>query len=187
MDPDKIERIEELVIPPAWRDVWISPRSKAKLQATGLDRAAGGSTSYHPEFRARQEREKYDKLVCFAELLPNLRRAMSKNMEDEPLSPEWTCALALRLINLGWFRVGTERYARTTRTFGITTLRKSHVRVRGSRTRSSTAGNTAPGYGRRSSTRTWPTRSRSLSAPQGGAGSSAIASTAHCAHSPVRG
>jgi DNA topoisomerase-1 len=54
-------------------------------------------------------------------------------MEGEPLGPEWTCALAIRLINLGWFRVGTERYARTTRTFGITTLRKSHVSVRGSK------------------------------------------------------
>jgi DNA topoisomerase-1 len=58
---------------------------------------------------------------------------MSKHMQAEPLSPDWICALALRLINLGWFRVGTERYARTTRTFGITTLRKGHVSVRGSR------------------------------------------------------
>ena len=58
---------------------------------------------------------------------------MSEHMEREPFDPEWTCALAIRLINLGWFRVGTERYARTTRTFGITTLRKSHVSVRGSR------------------------------------------------------
>ena len=69
----------------------------------------------------------------FAERLPGLRKAMSKHMAGEPLDPEWTCALAIRLINHGWFRVGTERYARTTRTFGITTLRKSHVSVRGSR------------------------------------------------------
>ena len=58
---------------------------------------------------------------------------MSEHMAREPFDPEWTCALAIRLINLGWFRVGTERYTRTTRTFGITTLRKSHVSVRGSR------------------------------------------------------
>ena len=132
-DPQKLERIEALVIPPAWREVWISPRPRASLQATGVDRAGRRQYLYHPEFRAQQEREKYAKLVRFAELLPNLRKAMSKHMEGEPLSPEWTCALALRLINLGWFRVGTERYARTTRTFGITTLRKSHVGVRGSR------------------------------------------------------
>jgi DNA topoisomerase I len=132
-DPEKVERIEELVIPPAWRDVWISPRSKSKLQATGIDRAGRRQYLYHPEYRAQQEREKFDKLVRFAERLPDLRKAMSKHMDSEALSPEWTCALAVRLINLGWFRVGTERYARTTRTFGITTLRKSHVSVRGSR------------------------------------------------------
>src|SRR5439155_25968314 len=125
-DPEKIERIEELAIPPAWHDVWISPRPKAKLQATGLDRAGRRQYLYHPEFRARQEQEKYDRLVRFAELLPDLRGGMAEHLDGEPLTPEWTSALALRLINLGWFRVGTERYARTTRTFGITTLRKNH-------------------------------------------------------------
>ena len=132
-DAEKIERIERLAIPPAWRDVWISPRPKAKLQATGVDRAGRRQYLYHPEFRAQQEQEKFDNLVRFAERLPDLRKAMSKHMELEPLTPEWTCAVAIRLINLGWFRVGTERYARTTRTFGITTLRKKHVSVRGSR------------------------------------------------------
>ena len=132
-DADKVARIEALVIPPAWKDVWISPRAGAKLQATGVDKAGRRQYLYHPEFRARQEQEKFDKLVRFAERLPDLRKAMSKDMDGDPLSPEWVCALALRLINLGWFRVGTERYARTTRTFGITTLRKGHVSVRGSR------------------------------------------------------
>jgi DNA topoisomerase I len=132
-DPDKLARIEELVIPPAWKDVWISPRASAKLQATGLDKAGRRQYLYHPEFRARQEQEKFDKLVRFAERLPDLRKAMSKDLSKEPLTPDWVCALALRLINIGWFRVGTERYARTTRTFGITTLRKGHVSVRGSR------------------------------------------------------
>ena len=132
-DPEKIERIEELAIPPAWREVWISPRPRAKLQATGIDRAGRCQYIYHPEFRARQEQEKFDKLVRFAERLRELRRTMSEHMEREPFDPEWTCALAVRLINLGWFRVGTDRYVRTTKTFGITTLRKSHVSVRGSR------------------------------------------------------
>jgi DNA topoisomerase I len=132
-DPDKLARIEELVIPPAWKDVWISPRATAKLQATGRDRAGRRQYLYHPEYRAQQEQDKFDKLVRFAERLPDLRKAMARDMDGEPLSPQWVCALALRLINLGWFRVGTERYARTTRTFGITTLRKSHVTVRGSR------------------------------------------------------
>jgi DNA topoisomerase-1 len=132
-DPDKIERIESLVIPPAWKDVWISPRPRAKLQATGLDRAGRRQYLYHPAFRAAQEQAKFDKLVLFAERLPELRKAMSKDVDREPLEPEWTCAIAVRLINLGWFRVGTDRYAKTSKTFGITTLRKSHVSVRGSR------------------------------------------------------
>ena len=132
-DPAKLARIEELVIPPAWKDVWISPLATARLQATGLDRAGRRQYLYHPEYRARQEHEKFDKLVRFAERLPDLRKQMAKHLDGEPFSPEWACALALRLINLGWFRVGTERYARTTRTFGITTLRKGHVSVRGSR------------------------------------------------------
>jgi DNA topoisomerase I len=132
-DPDQIERIETLAIPPAWRDVWISPRPGAKLQATGVDRAGRRQYLYHPEFRAAQEQAKFDKLVLFAERLPDLRKAMSKHMELTPLEPEWTCAVAVRLINLGWFRVGTDRYARTSRTFGITTLRKNHVSVRGKR------------------------------------------------------
>jgi DNA topoisomerase I len=132
-DPEKIARIEGLAIPPAWKDVWISPRPTAKLQATGVDRAGRRQYLYHPAFRARREQEKFDRLVRFAERLPDLRKAMAEHMAGEPLRPEWTCAVAIRLINLGWFRVGTERYARTTRTFGITTLRKSHVTVRGSR------------------------------------------------------
>jgi DNA topoisomerase I len=132
-DAEKIARIEQLVIPPAWRDVWISPRPKAKLQATGIDRAGRRQYLYHPEFRARQEQEKFDRLVLFAERLPELRKAMSKHLAGESLEPEWACALALQLINLGWFRVGTDRYVRTAKTFGITTLRKRHVSVRGSK------------------------------------------------------
>jgi DNA topoisomerase I len=113
--------------------VWISPRPRAKLQALGMDRAGRKQYLYHPEFRAEQEQAKFDKLVLFGERLPDLRKAMSEHMELEPLEPEWTCAIAVRLINLGWFRVGTDRYAKKSRTFGITTLRKSHVSVRGSR------------------------------------------------------
>ena len=132
-DETALERIASLAIPPAWRDVWISPRAGAKLQATGVDKAGRRQYLYHPEFRARQEQAKFDKLIAFAEKLPDLRQAMSEHIEQEPLSFEWTAAVAVRLINLGWFRVGDERYARKFRTFGITTLRKSHVGVRGSR------------------------------------------------------
>jgi DNA topoisomerase-1 len=132
-DEAALERIESLRIPPAWKDVWISPRAGAKLQATGLDKAGRRQYLYHPDFRARQEQAKFDSLVLFAERLPELRKAMDKHLDQKPLSFEWTAAVAVRLINEGWFRVGGERYAKTYKTFGITTLRKGHVKVRGSR------------------------------------------------------
>jgi DNA topoisomerase-1 len=132
-DDGALDRIASLRIPPAWKDVWISPRANAKLQATGVDKAGRRQYLYHPEYRARQEQAKFDKLVRFAERLPELRTVMAEHMERELLSFEWTAALAVRLINDGWFRVGAERYARNYKTFGITTLRKSHVQVRGSR------------------------------------------------------
>jgi len=132
-DAAALERIAALRIPPAWTDVWISPRAGAKLQATGVDKAGRRQYLYHPDFRARQEQAKFDKLVRFAERLPALREAMAEHMAQEPLSFEWTAALAVRLINAGWFRVGDERYAKSYKTFGITTLRKNHVFVRGSR------------------------------------------------------
>jgi DNA topoisomerase I len=132
-DPNAIERIESLAIPPAWRDVWISPSPSAKLQATGVDSAGRRQYLYHPQFRAEQEQAKFDRLVRFAERLPELRKAMVRHMEEDGLSADRVCALAVRLINLGWFRVGSERYARTYRTYGITTLAKRHVSIRGSR------------------------------------------------------
>jgi DNA topoisomerase I len=132
-DPEKLARIEALVIPPAWEDVWISPRAGAKLQATGIDSAERRQYLYHPEYRAQREQEKFDKLVRFADHLPELRAAMTDHMGLDSLEPERICAVAVRLINMGWFRVGSERYARTARTHGITTLTKRHVKVRGNR------------------------------------------------------
>jgi DNA topoisomerase IB len=132
-DPEKLERIEKLVIPPAWRDVWISPQPRAKLQATGVDAAGRRQYLYHPEFRAQQEQAKFDKLVRFAEKLPDLREAMAEHMQLEPYERERVCAVAVRLIDLGWFRVGSDRYAKSSRTYGVTTLNKSHVTVRGKR------------------------------------------------------
>lgn len=132
-DPEKLERIRSLVIPPAWKDVWVAGRPGVKLQATGVDAAGRRQYLYHPEFRAAQEQAKYDKLIRFAEALPDLRAAMAGHIELEGLERERVSAVAVRLINLGWFRVGSERYARESRTFGITTLTKRHVAVRGSR------------------------------------------------------
>jgi DNA topoisomerase-1 len=132
-DPAKLERVEQLRIPPAWRDVSISPRPGAKLQATGFDKAGRKQYLYHPEFRAQQEQAKFDKLVRFGEKLPAIRAAMASDMDRDHLDRERVSAIALRLINLGWFRPGSERYAKSSRTYGVTTLRKGHVGVRGSR------------------------------------------------------
>jgi DNA topoisomerase IB len=132
-DPAKIERIESLAIPPAWKDVWIAPGAGAKLQATGFDVAGRKQYLYHPDFRAQQEQAKFDKLVRFAEKLPDLRLAMGEHMMLDPYERDRVCAVAVRLINLAWFRVGSDRYAKTSRTHGVTTLTRRHVSVRGTR------------------------------------------------------
>jgi len=132
-DDEKLERIRALVIPPAWQDVWISPSPTAKLQATGVDAAGRRQYLYHADFRAQQEQAKFDRLIRFAERVPDLRAAMAVHMDHDALDRLRVSAVATRLINRGWFRVGSERYARDSQTYGITTLRKRHVRVRGHR------------------------------------------------------
>ncbi|MDX6436556.1 MAG: topoisomerase [Gaiellaceae bacterium] len=132
-DADKLERIKSLVIPPAWKEVWIASSASAKLQATGVDAAGRKQYLYHPNFRAQREQEKFDRLIRFAERLPELREAMSEDMDNEILDRARVSAIATRLINRAWFRVGTEKYAKESKTFGITTLRKKHVTVRGQR------------------------------------------------------
>ena len=132
-DDAALGRIEELVIPPAWRDVWISPNPRAKLQATGVDAAGRRQYLYHPAFRAAQEQAKFDRLVRFGELLPALRERVAADLELGPYARAWTCGVAVTLVNRGWFRVGSDRSARTSRTYGITTLTKRHVAVRGER------------------------------------------------------
>jgi DNA topoisomerase I len=132
-DEEKLERIRALVIPPAWKDVWISSSPSSKLQATGVDAAGRRQYLYHANFRAQQEQAKFDKLIRFAERLPDLRAAASEHLDHETLDRLRVSAIAIRLINAGWFRVGSERYAKESHTYGITTLRKTHVHVRGKR------------------------------------------------------
>jgi len=133
-DVEVLERIERLAIPPAWKDVWISPRPYAKLQATGYDKAGRKQYLYHSNYRAEQEREKYARLIRFGEHLPELRAAMAEHLDKDELDRERVSAIALRLISLGWFRVGSERYAREG-TYGVTTLLRRHVEIRGRRIR----------------------------------------------------
>ena len=132
-DESQLERIASLAIPPAWTDVWISPNPRAKLQATGVDRAGRRQYLYHPAYRAAQEERKYDRLVAFGERLPAFRQTISGHLDLGPYEKEWACALAVTLLNRAWFRVGSERHAKTTRTYGVTTLTKRHATVRGRR------------------------------------------------------
>jgi DNA topoisomerase-1 len=132
-DEDHLERIRALAIPPAWRDVWISPNPGAKIQAVGVDRAGRRQYRYRAAFRTAQERAKYDRLIRFGERLPELREHMSEHMGLEPGAHERVCAIAVRLIDLAWFRVGSEAPARARRVYGVTTLTKRHVSVRGTR------------------------------------------------------
>jgi DNA topoisomerase-1 len=133
-DAAVLERIEGLAVPPAWRDVWIAARPGAKLQATGYDSAGRKQYLYHPDYRAAQEEAKYDRLIRFGERLPDLRAALSEHLDKDELDRERVSAIALRVIALGWFRVGSERYAREG-TYGVTTLLRRHVKVRGRRIR----------------------------------------------------
>jgi DNA topoisomerase IB len=130
-DEERLERIRSLVIPPAWREVWISPNPTAKLQATGLDSAGRTQYLYHPDYRAAREEAKFDRLVRLGELLPKLREQIRRDLREGPYAFGWATGVALTLVNRAWFRVGSERHARSARTYGITTLYKSHVSVRG--------------------------------------------------------
>src|SRR6266487_6226633 len=84
-DTEVLERIERLAIPPAWKDVWISPRPYAKLQATGYDKAGRKQYLYHPDYRAEQEQAKYDRLIRFGAHLPELRAAMTEHLDRDEL------------------------------------------------------------------------------------------------------
>ena len=91
-DPEQLERIAELAIPPAWTDVWISPNPRARLQATGVDAAGRKQYRYHAAFRAAQERAKYERLLDFGHGLPKLRRRAARHLRLGPYEREWACA-----------------------------------------------------------------------------------------------
>ena len=128
-DEEELERIRSLAIPPAWADVWISRNPGARVQATGVDSAGRTQYRYHPGYRAARERAKFERLVRFAVSLPTLRARTTRHLRLGKYEPEWTCALAVGVVNKTWFRVGSDRHARRSRTYGVTTLRKRHVEV----------------------------------------------------------
>jgi DNA topoisomerase I len=130
-DQEQLERIRALAIPPAWREVWISPNPRARIQATGIDAAGRKQYRYHASFRAAQDRAKFERLLDFAKALPDLRATTSRHLRDGAHQRDWTCALAVGLVNKAWFRVGSDRHTRRSRTYGVTTLTKRHASVEG--------------------------------------------------------
>ena len=130
-DPRVVSRIEALRIPPAWRDVHIAADARSAIQAWGFDARGRRQYRYHERAVERGARRKYYRVRDMAVNLPRIRRALHADASRPGFGREKICALIVLLISEGFFRVGGERYTRENRTFGITTLRKSHVCVRG--------------------------------------------------------
>lgn len=129
--PAALARIRRLVIPPAWTGVEISPDASAKVQATGFDARGRKQYRYHADFTSERASGKFRKLAAYARALPALRERTEADLRRPGLPRERVLALIVRLMMRGFFRVGSERYAVDNRTFGITTLRKSHLRIAG--------------------------------------------------------
>jgi len=129
-DPEVIQRIAELAIPPAWENVWICPYPHGHLQATGTDAAGRKQYRYHDAWRTRRDNEKFEDMVRFAKALPRLRRRVQRDLGDCS-SLDRTCVLAasVRLLEIGFFRIGSEEYAAENESYGLATLRKDHVVV----------------------------------------------------------
>jgi DNA topoisomerase IB len=130
-DPDVVDRIKALAIPPAWTDVWICPDPQGHIQATGYDVKGRRQYRYHDQWRARRDREKHDRMLELARALPRLRERLAKDLAGEGVGRDRVLAAAVRLLELGLFRVGGEAYVEEG-SYGLATVRKGHVRaVRG--------------------------------------------------------
>ncbi|HEY0621491.1 DNA topoisomerase IB [Sphingomonas sp.] len=130
-DRDEIERLNAVGLPPAYTDAWYCPHPNGHLQATGIDDRGRKQYRYHPEFRAAQEAAKYDRCAAFGHLLPKLRARIEADLRKRSLSKERAVAAVVRLLDRGHVRVGNEGYAKANKSFGATTLRKRHARLKG--------------------------------------------------------
>jgi len=130
-DTEVIARIRALAIPPAWSDVWISPDERGHVQATGLDDRGRRQYRYHDEWRAARDRDKHDRVLDMARALPRLRRKLQRDLAGEGMGRDRVLACAVRLLELGLFRVGGETYADDNGSYGLATVRKGHVRAQG--------------------------------------------------------
>lgn len=129
--PEELDRIKKLVIPPAWREVWICPWPNGHIQAVGFDAAGRRQYLYHPRWREKRDKEKHDHVLDFAATLPGARQIVLARLAGRGLTRERVLSAAVRLLDLGFFRVGGQRYAEDNGTFGLATLRREHVSFSG--------------------------------------------------------
>jgi DNA topoisomerase I len=130
-DPEERARIESLVIPPAWQEVWICRDDRGHLQATGRDEAGRKQYLYHPRWREVRDRVKFEQLVTFAEVLPAIRRRIRRDLREAPLSRRRVIAAIVKLLDMTLVRVGNATYAKANGSFGLTTLRDEHAEANG--------------------------------------------------------
>ncbi len=130
-DAEVVARITALVIPPAWQDVWISPDPFGHIQATGSDQRGRRQYLYHPRWRERRDQQKFDDMVAFARALPALRSVVEHDIALGDMSREQVLACAARLLDRGFFRIGSEVYKVTNETYGLATMLKRHVTCSG--------------------------------------------------------
>lgn len=128
-DPETLERIRGLVIPPAWRDVWICPDPKGHLQAVGVDAKGRRQYLYHPVWREHRDRAKHERVLTVARELPAARAEVRAALAERGLGRDRVLACAFRLLDLGFFRIGGEEYLEENGSFGLSTLLREHVRV----------------------------------------------------------
>jgi DNA topoisomerase-1 len=134
-DDATLARIRSLAIPPAWKDVWICPIEEGHLQAVGTDAAGRKQYRYHDAWRARRDRQKFDRVLRLAHRLPAMRRVCQRDIATRGLTRERALAGALLLLDLGFFRVGSEAYTEENGSFGLATLRRTHAKVSGDEVR----------------------------------------------------
>jgi DNA topoisomerase I len=130
-DEETLERIRDLVIPPAWEEVWICSDPMGHIQATGLDAAGRKQYRYHDRWELRRASRKYEAMREFARRLPRLRRSVARDIKLEGMPRERALACAVRLLDLGFFRIGGEEYAETNESYGLATILREHVSVQG--------------------------------------------------------
>ncbi len=133
-DDRKLERFRALVIPPAWKHVWISPSKRGHLQATGVDEDGRKQYMYHPQWTRERQWKKLERMVAFAEALPTIRRRTAQDLKRDKPDKEKVSALALKVTEETLMRIGSERYLRKYGSRGLTTLKKHHISILGNRT-----------------------------------------------------